>query len=288
MFCWVLGLLVLPTVRALRWTMRMPLLMYWLSLPPVSPLAPGVCAGEGVVAFGWGGPGLGVRGGAGVVSQLLVLGVGLGVVGRFVLLGVGARHSWLRAWWVPLVGLPLCCTGVSGGPAAPLAEGCWAPVLWVFLCCVRLWCGRCSRFGLSCAFGGLVLVAAVAVCVVCARRRVCGVLVVGLGACPRLSGLVLAALCGRGAVCRGPFPALAVGPGCGSPPPPLCALPPLSLCRVAWGAQPLVPRPGLPRLWWVCGGAGWVEGEGSLMLDATVSTVLWLPACLHPPRSVSY
>ena len=31
------------------------------------------------------------------VSQLLVL--GLGVVG-WVLLGVGARHSWLRAWWV--------------------------------------------------------------------------------------------------------------------------------------------------------------------------------------------
>ena len=34
------------------------------------------------------------------VSQLLVL--GLGVVG-WLLLGVGARHSWLRAWWVALV-----------------------------------------------------------------------------------------------------------------------------------------------------------------------------------------
>ena len=32
--------------------------------------------------------------------QLLVL--GLGVVG-WLLLGVGARHSWLRAWWVALV-----------------------------------------------------------------------------------------------------------------------------------------------------------------------------------------
>ena len=160
-----------------------------------------------------------------------------------------------------LVGLPLCPSGVSGGPAAPLAEGCWGLVLWILLCCVRLWCGRRSRFGVLCAFVGLVLVAAVAVCVVCARGRVCGVLVVRLGACPRLSGLVLAALCGRGAVCRGPSPALPVVPGCGSPPPPLCALPPLSLCRVASGAVPLVPCPGLPGLWWVGGG-----GEGSLTL----------------------
>ena len=132
------------------------------------------------------------------VSQLLVLGVGLGVVGRWVLLGVGARHSWLRAWWVVLVGLPWCPSGVSGGPAAPLAEGCWVLVLLVFLCCVRFWCGRCSRFGVSCASVGLVLVAAVALCVVCARGRVCGVLVVRLGACPRLSGLGLAPLCGCG------------------------------------------------------------------------------------------
>ena len=39
-FCWVLGLLLLLTVRALRWTVRVPLLMYWVFLPPVSPLAP--------------------------------------------------------------------------------------------------------------------------------------------------------------------------------------------------------------------------------------------------------
>ena len=129
------------------------------------------------------------------VSQLLVLGVGLGVVGPWVLLDVGARHSWLRAWWVLLFGLPLCPSGVSGGPAAPLAEGCWALVLWVFPSCVRLWCGRCLRFGVVCALVGLVLVAAVAFCDVCARGRVCGVLVVGLGTCPRLSGLVFAALC---------------------------------------------------------------------------------------------
>ena len=98
-----------------------------------------------------------------------------------------------------LVGLPLCPSGVSGGPPAPLAEGCWVLVLWVFLCSVRLWCGRCSRFGVLCAFVGLVLVTAVAVCVVRARGHVCGVLVVRLGACLRLSGLGLAALCG----CRG-------------------------------------------------------------------------------------
>ena len=121
------------------------------------------------------------------VPQLLVLGVGLGVVGRWVLLGVGARLSWLRARWVLLVGLPLCPSGVSGGPAASLAESCWALVLWFLLCGVRLWCGPCSRFGVLCAFVGLVLVVAVAVCVVCARGCLCGVLVQGLGACPRLS-----------------------------------------------------------------------------------------------------
>ena len=55
------------------------------------------------------------------VRQLLVLGVRSSVVGRWMSLGVGARHSWLRAWWVLLVGLPLCPSGVSGGPAAP----CW-------------------------------------------------------------------------------------------------------------------------------------------------------------------
>ena len=59
MLCWVLGLLVLPTVRV-------ALLMYWVLLPPVSLLAPGVFAGEGVVALGLGGCGFGVGGVAGV------------------------------------------------------------------------------------------------------------------------------------------------------------------------------------------------------------------------------
>ena len=38
-FCWVLGLLVLPTVGALRWLLalvRVPSVMYWVPLPPVS------------------------------------------------------------------------------------------------------------------------------------------------------------------------------------------------------------------------------------------------------------
>ena len=77
-FCWVLGLLVLPTVRALRWTIRVLLLMYRVSLPPVSPLAPGVTAGEGVVAFGLGGLGWGVGGGDGLVVAVTGPGFGFG------------------------------------------------------------------------------------------------------------------------------------------------------------------------------------------------------------------
>ena len=71
MLCWVLGLLVLPTLRV-------PLLMYWVSLPPVSPLAPGVSAGVGVVAFGLDGFGLGVGGGAGVGVAVTGPGCGFG------------------------------------------------------------------------------------------------------------------------------------------------------------------------------------------------------------------
>ena len=139
MLCWVLGSLVLPTV---------------------SPLVPGVSAGEGVVASGFG-----VDGGAGV--GVAVTGPGF----RRDWFGVaGSGRSPLLAEGLP--GLPLCPSGVSGGPAAPLAGGCWVLVLLVFVCCVRLWCGRCSRFGVWCAFVGLVSEAAVAVCVVCMRGRV--------------------------------------------------------------------------------------------------------------------
>ena len=50
---------MLPTIGALRWMwalVRVPLVMYWVPLPPVLPLAPGFFAGEGVVGgvpFGW-------------------------------------------------------------------------------------------------------------------------------------------------------------------------------------------------------------------------------------------
>ena len=239
MLCWVLGSLVLPTVF---------------------PLVPGVSAGEGVVASR-----LGVGGGAGVDVAVSGPGFGRGWLG---VAGCG-RSPFLAEG---LVGPPLCPSGVSAGPAAPLAGGCWILVLSGSVCCVRLWWGRCSRFGVWCAFVGLVSVAAVAVCVVCMCGRVCGVLSVHSGACPRLSGLSRRLCVGVGAVCRDPSPVPAVQSGCGSPPPlawvcwwcvppppPLCAPPPLSLCCVAWGGVPLVPCPGLPG----CG--GW---EGVLVVGS--------------------
>ena len=204
--------------------------------------------------------GLGVGGGACVGVAVSGPGFGRGWLGV-----AGCGRSLLLA--EGLVGPPLWPSGVSGAPAAPLAGGCWVLVLWVFVCCVRLRCGRCSRFGVWCAFVGLVSVAAVAVCVVCMRGRVCGVLVVRLGACPRISGLGLVALCGCGGCVLWPlsrlgcgvwvwFPAPLAGVcwWCVPPPPPLRALPPLSFCRVAWGGVPLVPCPGLPG----CGGWGGV------------------------------
>ena len=78
MFCWLLGLVVWPTVRAFCWMVRVPLTMYWVSLPLVCPLAPGVSAGEGVVAFRLGGLCLVVGGGAGVGVAVTGLGCGLG------------------------------------------------------------------------------------------------------------------------------------------------------------------------------------------------------------------
>ena len=196
-----------------------------------------------------------------------------------------------------LAGLPLCPSGVSGSPAAPLAEGCWVLVLWSFLWCVRLWCGRCLRFGVLCAFVGLVLVAAVAVCVVCARRRVCGVLVVLLGACPRLPGLGLAALCGsRGCVSR-PLSR----PGCGasvwfpatpgwgllvvvcSPAAPFACPPssfslPCRLGRCFPGALPGPTRAVVGVRW------GWVGGESLTLARVPSFGVSPLGGrCLHSP-----
>ena len=128
----------------------------------------------------------------------------LGVAVR-VLLGVAVRHSWLRAWWVLL-----CVLAASGGPAAPLVGGGLLGSCCLGLCVLRVWCGRRLLFGVWCALVGLVSVAVVGVCVVCTLGRVCGVLVVRLGACPRLCGRGLAALFGVGAVCRAPPPVSAV------------------------------------------------------------------------------
>ena len=131
------------------------------------------------------------------------------------------------------------------------------------LCVLRLWCGRRLGFGVWCASVGLVSVAVVGVCVVCMLGRVCGVLVVRSGACPRLSGRGLAALFGVGAVCRGPSPVSAVWfpapPGWGllvvCPPaaPFVCPRPSVSFpCRFGRCFPGAVPGPS--RLWWVGGG----------------------------------
>ena len=179
----------------------------------------------------------------------------MGVVG-WVLLRVGARHSWLRPWWV------------------------YPCVLAVFLAALQLpWRGVAGYllFGFSCvvcvrgAGGARTVVCGVHLwgscrlwlwrCVLCARVGVCAVCWwCVLGACSRLSGLDWRLSVGAGAACCGPSPALSAGSGCGSPPllvgvcswwcvppsPPLRAVPPLSLCRVAWGGVPLVPCPSLP------------------------------------------
>ena len=114
MLCWVLGSLVLPTV---------------------SLLVPGVSAGEGVVASG-----LGVSGGAGVGVVVPGPGVGRGPLGV-----AGCGRSALLA--EGLVRPPLCLSGVSGGPAAPLAGGCWVLDFWVCVCCV---CGAGGACALVC------------------------------------------------------------------------------------------------------------------------------------------
>ena len=206
--------------------------------------------------------GLGVGGGAGV--GVVVPGPGVGR-GRSGVTGCGRS--------------PLLAAGLVGPPLRP--SGFWRPCslpggggllgsCCLGLCVLRVWCGRRLRFGVWCALVGLVSVAVVGVSVVCTLGRVCGVLVVRLGACPRLCGRGLAALFGVGAVCRAPPPLSRL---CGSPPPlagvcwwcvtllsPLRALLLLSLFRVAWGG--VVPGPS--RLW--CVGGGPCRRLGSLPL----------------------
>ena len=135
-------------------------------------------------------------------------------------------------------------------------------------------------------------VVAVAVCVVCTRGRVCGLLVVCLGACPRLSGRGLAALRGCGGCVSWPlsrpgcrvwvwFPAT---PGWGllvvvRPPVAPFACPPPSfslpgrLGRCSPGALP-----GPSRLWWVGGG-----GSFTLARVPSPGVSPWGGRCLHSP-----
>ena len=236
-----------------------------LVLPMVLPLVSGVSAGEVVVASG-----LGVGGGAGV--GVVVPGPGVGR-GRSGVTGCGRS--------------PLLAAGLVGPPLRP--SGFWRPCsppggllgsCCLGLCVLRVWCGRRLCFGVWCALVGLVSVAVVGVCVVCTLGRVCGVLVVRWGACPRLCGRSLAALFGVGAVCRAPPPVSAVwfpAPlGWGllvvfSPCCPLCVCPPLF--RVAWGG--VVPGPS--RLWCV--------GGGSLSPARVPSPGVspWGSRCLHSP-----
>ena len=168
-----------------------------LVLPMVLPLVSGVSAGEGVVASG-----LGVGGGAGV--GVVVPGPGVGR-GRSGVTGCG-RSPLLAAG---LVGPPLRPSGFWR-PCSPPGGGGLLGSCCLGLCVLRVWCGRRLLFCVWCALVGLVSVAVVGVCVVCTLGRVCGVLVVRLGACPRLCGRGLAALFGVGAVCRAPPPVSAV------------------------------------------------------------------------------
>ena len=229
MLCWVLGSLVLPTV---------------------SPLVPGVSAGEGVVASG-----LGVGDGADVAVVVPGPGFGRGWLGV-----AGCGRSPLLA--EGLVGPPLCPSGVSGGPAAPLAGGCWVLVLWDFVGCV---CGA----GRACA-----LVCGVRLWGLCRRRLWWCVLCACAGVCAVCSwcvwvpvlaflGLVWRLCVGVGAVCRGPSPVSAVWfpapPGWGllvvCPPaaPFACPSPSVSFPRRLGRCSPgAVPGPS--RLWWVWGG----------------------------------
>ena len=194
--CWVAFCVGLLLVR-----LSLVLVFWWvlgsLVLPMVLPLVSGVSAGEGVVASG-----LGVGGGAGV--GVVVPGPGVGR-GRSGVTGCG-RSPLLAAG---LVGPPLRPSGFWR-PCSPPGGGGLLGSCCLGLCVLRVWCGRRLRFGVWCALVGLVSVAVVGVCVVCTLGRVCGVLVVRLGACPRLCGRGLAALFGVGAVCRAPPPVSAV------------------------------------------------------------------------------
>ena len=132
-------------------------------------------------------------------------------------------------------------------------------------------------------------------CVLCARGRVCGVLVVRLGACPRLSGLGLAALCG----CGGCVSRSLACPGCGdwvwfpatpgwgllvavcSPAAPFACPPPSFFWLLRLACCPPGALSGTTRV--VVGVRwGWVGG-GSLTLARVPSLGVspWGGRCLH-------
>ena len=244
MLCWGLGSLVLPTV---------------------SPLVPGVSAGEGVLASGWG-----VGGGAGVGVVVPGPGVGRGRLGV-----AGCGRSPLLA--EGSVGPPLCPSGVSGGPAAPLARGCWVVVLWVCVCCV---CGASGACALVC---GVPLWGSCRWrlwwCVLCACAGVCAL----CWSCVWVPVLAFLSLVWRlhvgvGAVCCGPSPVSAVW---------FAALPGWGLLVVCPPAAPFAcPPPSVPFPW--CRAQAFpavVGGGGSLSLSRVPSPGVspWGGRCLHSP-----
>ena len=223
------------------------------------------------------GSGLGVGGGAGV--GVVVPGPGVGR-GRLSVAGCGRSPLLAEG----LVGPPLCPSGVSVGPAAPLAGGCWVLVFWVCVCCVCGAGGACAlvcgvRLWGSCRWRlwGCVLCACAGVCAVCwwCVGGLSSSFWASFGGSVWVWGLcVVAPLPSR--LCGSPPPLAGVCWWRVPPPPPLRALLLLSLFRVAWGGVPLVPCPGLP---------GCVGGGGSLSSARVPSPGVspWGGRCLHSP-----
>ena len=218
------------------------------------------------------------------VSQLPVLGSG---VVRWVLLGVGARHSWLRAWWVyPCVlavfmaALQLPWRGVAGflffGFSCVVCV-CGANGARALVCGVRLW-GSCRWRLWRC-----VLCARVGVCAVCWWCVWVPVLafLAWIGGSVWVRGLRVVAplppgLRGPGVVPRLPWLG-SVGGGV-SPNCPLCVPSSLFLFAASLGAvYPWCLARAFPA---VVGGGG-----GSLTLARVPSPGVspWGGRCLHSP-----
>ena len=250
--CWVLGSLVLPTV---------------------SPLVRGVSAGEGVVASGFG-----VGGGAGVAVVVPGPGVGRGRSGV-----AGCGRSQLLA--AGLVGPPLCPSGVSGGPAAPLVGGVAGFLLFGFVCvafvvraALAFWCVVCvcgARVGGGC--GG----------VCCVRARACVRCIGGAFGClssPFWAWFGGSVWCGG----RVPWPLSRLGCVVSRPPwlwsvggvspcRPLCVPPSFCLFSVSLGAVfPWCRARAFPAV---------VGGGGSLSSARVPSPGVspWGGRCLHSP-----